>query len=191
VTPAGVVSTLAGRGTAGYLDGPAATAAFNYPIGVAVDGQGTVHVADYNNNCIRAISPAGVVSTWAGTTAPGLQDGPAATARFWEPMSLACDQQGRLYVADARNERIRQISAQGVVSTLAGSGSTDVKFVPDNFANGPAATALFYYPSGVAVDGQGTVYVADYNNHRIRKIAAGTVSTVAGSTGGYADGLGS
>ncbi|RZK32169.1 MAG: hypothetical protein EOO63_02150 [Hymenobacter sp.] len=81
VTPAGVVSTLAGRGTAGYLDGPAATAAFNYPIGVAVAGQGTVYVADYNNNCIRAISPAGVVSTWAGTTAPGLQDGPAATAR--------------------------------------------------------------------------------------------------------------
>jgi serine/threonine-protein kinase len=72
-------------------------------------------------------------------------------------MGLACDQQGRLYVADARNERIRQISAQGVVSTLAGSGSTDVKFVPDNFADGPAATALFYYPSGVAVDGQGTV----------------------------------
>lgn len=191
VTPAGVVSTLAGSGTAGYLDGPAATAAFNAPKGVAVDGQGTVYVADYGNNCIRAISPAGMVSTWAGTTAPGLQDGPATTARFWEPTGLACDQQGNLYVADSRNERIRQITAQRVVSTLAGSGPTDVKFVTDNFADGPAAAALFYYPYGVAVDARGTVYVADYQNHRVRKIAAGTVSTVAGSTGGYAEGVGS
>jgi sugar lactone lactonase YvrE len=191
VTPAGVVSTLAGRGTSGYLDGPAATAAFNAPTGVAVDGQGTVYVADNRNNCIRAISPVGLVSTWAGTIAPGLQDGPAATARFWEPTGLACDQQGTLYVADARNERIRQITAQGVVSTLAGSGPTDVQFVPDNFADGPAATALFYYPYGVAVDTRGSVYVADYRNNRVRKIAAGTVSTVAGSTGGYAEGSGS
>ncbi|RZL04808.1 MAG: hypothetical protein EOO62_20450 [Hymenobacter sp.] len=191
ITPAGLVSTLAGNGTAGYLDGPAATAAFNSPMGVAVDRQGMVYVADNRNNCIRAISPAGMVSTWAGTTAPGLQDGPAATARFWEPIGLACDQQGRLYVADARNERIRLINPLGVVSTLAGSGPTDVKFVPDNFADGPAAAALFYSPTGVAVDGQGSVYVADYNNHRIRKIAAGTVSTVAGSTGGYAEGPGS
>jgi serine/threonine protein kinase, bacterial len=191
VTPAGVVSTLAGRGTAGYVDGPAATAAFSAPTGVAVDGQGTVYVADAGNNCIRAVSPAGTVSTRAGTTAPGLQDGPAATALFWEPTGLACDPQGTLYVADARNERIRQITAQGVVSTLAGSGPPDVTFVPDNFADGPAAAALFYAPSGVAVDARGAVYVADYQNNRVRKIAAGVVSTVAGSTGGYAEGVGS
>jgi len=188
ITAAGVVSTLAGTGAAGLVDGPGATAQFSRPNGMAVTSQGTVYVADTNNNCIRAISPAGVVSTVAGSGSAGLQDGPAAAAQFRRPLGLALDQQGALYVADSENNRIRKISAQGVVSTVAGSGPASINFAPDNFADGPAATALFYYPSGVAVDGQGTVFVADYQNHRIRKITAGAVSTVAGSTSGCTDG---
>lgn len=189
ITPAGVVSTLAGSGSIGLVDGPGATAQFDFPNGIAVTSQGTVYVADTNNNCIRTISPTGVVSTLAGAASYGLQDGPAATARFWQPRGLALDQQGTLYVADYQNNRVRKITAAGVVSTLAGSGPSNVNFVAENFTDGPAASALFYYPSGVAVDGQGTVYVADYQNNRIRKVtAAGVVSTVAGSTGGCADG---
>ncbi|MDJ0366849.1 NHL repeat-containing protein [Hymenobacter sp. H14-R3] len=189
VTAAGVVSTLAGTGTAGQTDGPGATAQFFLPTGIAVDAQGTVYVADTNNNCIRTISPAGVVSTLAGAAGQGLQDGPAATAKFWRPQGLALDQQGALYVADSNNNRIRKITAQGVVSTVAGSGPADVKFVDENFADGPGNAALFYSPSGVAVNGQGAVYVADYRNNRIRSITpAGVVSTVAGGVAGYADG---
>lgn len=190
VTAAGVVSTLAGSGAPGLTDGPGATAQFFQPVGIAVDAQGTVYVADTNNNCIRTISPAGVVSTWAGAADQGLQNGPAATARFWRPQGLALDQQGTLYVADSENERIRKITAQGVVSTLAGSGPSNVKFTAENFADGSGNAALFYNPSGVAVSGQGTVYVADYSNNRIRSISpAGVVATVAGtSTAGYADG---
>jgi len=189
ITPAGVVSTLAGTGAPGRVDGPSATAQFDYPNGLAVTSQGTVYVADTNNNCIRAISPAGVVSTLAGGATYGLQDGPAATARFWQPRGLALDQQGVLYVADYQNNRIRKITPAGVVSTVAGSGPSNVNFVAENFADGPASSALFYYPSGVAVAVQGTLYVTDYQNNRIRKItAAGVVSTVAGSTGGCTDG---
>ncbi|MGI4738514.1 MAG: NHL repeat-containing protein [Janthinobacterium lividum] len=189
ITPAGVVSTLAGTGAVGLVDGPGATAQFSYPNGIAVTSQGTVYVADTNNNCIRAISPTGVVSTLAGAATYGLQDGPAATARFWQPRGLALDQQGVLYVADCQNNRIRKITPAGVVSTMAGSGPSNVNSIAENFADGPASSALFYYPSGVAVNGQGTVYVADYQNNRIRKItAAGVVSTVAGSTGGCTDG---
>lgn len=189
VTAAGVVSTLAGTGTAGLLDGPGATAQFSLPSGLAVDAQGTVYVSDTNNNCIRTISPAGVVSTWAGAAGLGLQDGPVATAKFWQPAGLALDQQGALYVADSYNNRIRKITAQGVVSTVAGSGPSKVQGANENFADGAANTALFFYPQGVAVDGQGTVFVADYQNHRIRKIStAGVVSTVAGGLSGYADG---
>lgn len=193
ITADGVVSTLAGTGTgtAGRADGPGSTAQFNGPTGIAVDARGTVYVADTYNNCIRAISPAGVVSTWAGAAGQGLQDGPVATARVWQPQGIALDQQGALYVADSSNNRIRKITAQGVVSTLAGSGPSNVQFVNENFADGPGNTALFYYPIGVAAAGQGTVYVADYSNNRIRRItSAGVVSTVAGSVAGYADGDG-
>ncbi len=191
ISPAGVVSLLAGTGVAGRTDGPGPTAQFDSPQGIAVSAQGTVYVADTNNNLIRTITPAGVVSTWAGAAGFGLQDGPVATARFFLPAGLALDQQGTLYVADTYNNRIRKITAQGVVSTVAGSGPAPV-YVPENFADGPGSTAKFHFPAAVAVDGQGTLYVADGQNHRIRKISpAGVVSTLAGGVAGAADGLGS
>lgn len=191
ITAAGVVSTLAGTGVAGRTDGPGSTAQFDSPQGIAVDAQGIVYVADTNNALIRTISQTGIVSTWAGAAGYGLLDGPVATARFLQPEGLALDQQGTLYIADTFNNRIRKITAQGVVSTVAGSGPAPV-YVAENFADGPGSTAKFYFPADVAVDGQGTLYVADGSNHRIRKITtAGVVSTVAGSTAGSADGTSS
>ena len=193
ITPAGVVTTLAGTaGTIGFADGPAATAKFWSPSGVAVDTAGNVYVADTNNNRIRKITPAGVVSTLAGssTGASGFTNGTGSAASFYYPNDVALDTAGNLYVADWSNNAIRKITPGGVVSTVAGGGVWAV-----GSTNGAAASATFNAPRGVAVDTAGNVYVADTGNYLIRKIAAGQVTTFAGSTlsgvfGGFANGTG-
>ena len=179
------VSTLAGNGTSGYIDGSAATAQFYGPEGAAVDAQGNVFIADNGNSCIRKVTPAGVVSTLAGNPTPGLVNGPLAAARFNGPIDVAFDGQGNLYVADFGNNCLRKITPAGVVSTLAGTGVA-------GFVDGSAITARLAQPNGVAVDAQGVVYFTEYGNHSVRKVLPnGTVSTIAG-TGqeGYADGPG-
>lgn len=193
ITPAGVVTTLAGTaGTIGFADGPAATAKFWSPSGVAVDAAGNVYVADTNNNRIRKITPAGVVSTLAGssTGAWGFTNGTGSAASFYYPNDLVLDTAGNLYVADSGNNAIRKVTQGGVVSTVAGGGIGVV-----GSTNGATASATFNAPRGVAVDAAGNVYVADTGNHLIRKIAAGQVTTFAGSTlsgffGGFANGTG-
>ena len=162
VVATGEVTTLAGS-TQGYADGTGAAAQFNNPKGVAVDGSGNVYVADQNNHRIRKIVVAtGVVSTLAGSTA-GYADGTGAAAQFNNPKGVAVDGSGTVYVADGNNQRIRKITATGVVSTVAGTGTV-------GYAEGTGAAAQFNSPYGVAVDGSGTVYVADQSNNRIRVV---------------------
>ena len=184
VTQAGVVTTLAGLpGSPGNTDGTGTAARFNNPRGIAADSA-NLYVSDSNNNTIRKIAGGGIVTTLAGTAGMnGSTDGTGSAARFNGPRGIAVDAAGTLYVADTFNQRIRQVTAAAVVTTLAGS------FRAGGF-DGPAATARFNNPEGVAVDAAGAVYVADTTSDTIRKIASGVVTTVAGFVGsfGSADG---
>ncbi len=174
------VRTVAGTGEPGYADGPAERALFNEPYDVAVDRAGAVYVADSANNCIRKIFR-GQVTTVAGDGHAGFADGPARKARFNQPMGLAVDARGNIYVADSLNFRVRLIS-RGRVTTIAGSGEQGLR-------DGPAHESRFAFPTGIAVDAQGNVYVADTANNCVRLIAGGAVTTIAGSGAyGSADG---
>ncbi|MES2388083.1 MAG: T9SS type A sorting domain-containing protein [Bacteroidota bacterium] len=188
ITSAGTVSLLAGStsGGTGYNDATTTAARFNGPAGVAVDASGNVFVADFNNNAIRKITSAGVVSTFAGSTAAtsGYTNANGTSARFDRPYNLAFDAAGNLYVAEYGNEVIRKITPAGVVSTFAGTGTA-------GSADGAGNVASFSFPRGMAVDAAGNVYVSESGNDRIRKITpAGVVSTFAGSSSGFADGTG-
>lgn len=190
ITPSGMVSTFAGTvSTPAYADGTGTAAKFNRPAGIATDAQGNVYVADTNNNMIRKITPAGVVTTLAGTTTSGQQDGTGPAAGFTAPQGVAVDSAGTVFVADTSNNCIRAITPAGTVSTIAGvCGSTGAH------ADGPAATASFYAPTGIAVGPNGLLYIAEFSNQDIRVLDTHTqtVSTLAGSgTSGYADGTGS
>lgn len=179
------VETLAGNGALGFVDGAAADARFYQPTGLAFDATGNLYVADAENHRIRKITTDGTVSTFAGSASPGYVDGTGGAAKFYSPRAVAVDAAGNVYVADGGNHCIRKITSAGVVSTLAGSGAY-------GFAEGTGTGAQFYFPKGIAVDAAGNVYVADDLNQRIRKITpTGTVSTLAGSTSGNADGVGS
>ncbi|SVB76640.1 uncharacterized protein METZ01_LOCUS229494, partial [marine metagenome] len=185
ITPDGVVTTLAGSGSAGSADGPGVDAQFNDQYGVAVDGSGNVYVADSLNHKIRKITPDGVVTTLAGSGSAGSADGPGVDAQFYKPTDVAVDGSGNVYVTDRNNSKIRKITPDGVVTTLAGSGT-------EGSADGIGADATFTGPRGLTVDGSRNVYVADQRNHKIRKITPdGVVTTLAGSgTEGSADGTG-
>lgn len=176
ISPGGWVRTLAGQaGVAGSRDGFGRQALFNHPMGLSMGRHGELYVADAFNNTIRRVTPSGVVSTVAGV--PGLggsKDGPAHTATFSYPMDVAQGPDGALYVADAFNNTVRRI-AHGGVSTLAGVAGTH------GHNDGTGATARFVYPSAIAVDAQGMVYVCDMDNQLVRRITpAGVVTTYLG-----------
>ena len=160
----------------GSGSGDGSGARFNYPNSVAVDAGGTVYVADSGNNTIRKITPGGVVSTLAGMPGvSGTADGTGASAQFNFPCGIAVDASGNVYVADTFNQTIRKVTSGGVVTTLSGSASTI------GSSDGTASAAHFNFPGGIAVDSSGNVYVADTNNHSIRKEAWTVVTTLAGS----------
>ena len=161
------------------IDGTGGDARFNVPTGIAVNSAGTLYVTDSQNCTIRKITPAGVVTTFAGESgACGSADGTGNAARFSVPQGAAVDSTGNVYVADTFNHTIRKITPGGVVTTLAGLAGNI------GSADGTGSAARFNSPRGVAVDSAGTVYVADTNNHTIRKITAGgVVTTLAGLPG--------
>ncbi len=177
----GVITTIAGNGVYGFSgDNSAATAAeLSAPSGICADRNGNIYVADVFNNRIRMISPAGIITTVAGNGFRGyLGDGLAATAAsFYYPVAVAADRSGNLYIADADNSRIRQVNNAGMVSTVAGDG------VFGSSGDGsPATAAQLGNPSGVWVDNDGNIFIADGLNNRIRKVdTLGIITTIAGT----------
>jgi sugar lactone lactonase YvrE len=189
ITPQGVVSTLAGvAGMADWVDGTGVAARFNHPSSLAVDTEGNVYVSDYANSVIRKVTPAGVVTTLAGT--PGVfghADGVGSAARFNYPDGLDVDDLGNVYVCDANNHVVRKIAPNGTVTTIA--GTPNVAGMRDSI-DGPA---LFDGPVGVVVEPQGSLLITDRGNHLIRRISlGGWVTTVGGQAGqsGTMDGPG-
>ena len=179
VTPVGVATTLAGATAPGYSGdgGPAWSAQLNYPAGLAVDGAGNVYIADAGNHRVRKVSGGGTITTVAGNGIAGFSgdDGPAANAQINSPVSIALDGAGNLYIADAGNYRVRKVSG-GVISTVAGNGVSG--FAGDG---GPAISAQLNFPSGIAVDAAGNLYIGDADTNRVRKVTGTTINTVAGS----------
>ena len=172
ITPAGHVTTLAGNGQPGDEDGVGQAASFELPNRIAIDRAGNLYVTEgrardfgerLGGNRVRKITPDGRVTTLAGTGEPGYRDGPAAEAQFDIPEGVAVDEAGNVYVADTGNSYIRCIGTDGLVTTVAGVGV-------EAYADGPAGEAAFWYPMDVAVAPDGSLLVADWRNHRIRRI---------------------
>ena len=173
------ISTVAGTGLFSYSGdgGPAARSQMNGPRGVAIDAAGNLYIADTGNNGVRKVAK-GAISTLAGSVIAGFagDNGPAISAQLNAPQAVAADAAGNVYVADTVNNRIREISAAGIITTFAGSGTAG--YAGDN---GPAANAQLNAPRGLAVDKSGNVYIADFNNNVVRKVSQGTIVTVAGT----------
>lgn len=183
ITSSASVTTIAGNDGTLFADGVGTSATFRYPYGVACDSAGNLFIGDSANHRIRKITPGGVVSTIAGNGNAGAADGVGTAATFNSPDGVALDAAGNLYVAEYTGQRIRKITSAGVVSTVAGNGNSGT-------ADGLGTSATFYHPNGIAADAFGNLYVADCDNHRIRKISpAGVVTTLAGNgTAGFLDG---
>jgi sugar lactone lactonase YvrE len=186
VNTAGIITTVAGNGTAGFSGdgGPATSAAINYPFGVAVDSAGNLYFADAVNNRIRKVNTAGIITTVAGDGTAGFSgDGGLATsAKINSPWGVGVDAAGNVYFVDYYNSRVRKVTTAGIISTVAGGGND---FPGDG---GPATSALLPYPIEMAVDSAGNLYISEAANiNRVRKVtAAGIISTVAGNgTRGY------
>lgn len=168
----GMVSTFAGTGASGKINGPGASATFHSPLHVGVDGYGNVYVTDLGNNIIRKITPAGVVGTFAGTYTYH-SDGNGTTSGFVDPNGITIDKGGNLFISE--DNYIRKVTANASVSTIAGNATNG--FVDNN--NG--AVARFSAPAGLTLDAAGNIYVVDNGNNAIRKVTqAGAVSTFAG-----------
>jgi len=184
VTSNGIITTVAGTGTAGYTGngGPATSAELDDPTGVAVDSSGDLFIADSGNNVIREVTPSGIITTVAGTGTGGYSGdgGTATSAQLNDPTGIALDSSGDLFIADSGNNVIREVTG-GTIGTVAGNGTAGYT------GDGSAATAAeLNLPQGVAVDSSGDLFIADTGNNVIREVTSGTISTIAGTgTAGY------
>lgn len=170
-----VVSTLAGSGNIGSVDGSSSTASFDNPQGLAVDVIGNLYVADYSTNKVRRIAQDGTVTTFVGSGTGASIDGTGSAASFGLPSGVAIDSAANIFVTDSGTNKLRKVTPAGTVTTIAGSGSV-------GFADGTGMSASFNSPAGVASDGAGTTFVADTYNNAIRKVTpSGSVTTLAGS----------
>lgn len=179
----GIITTIAGNGTAGYSGdgGPATRAEFNQLRGLALTSSGNVYIADGGNNVIRELTVStGVITTVAGTGTAGFagDGGPATAAEFDNPVFVAVDSAGNLYISDQYIGRVREVNAStGIIQTIAGGGPSTSNYVGDG---GAATSAMIYWTEGLAFDSAGNLYVADKNFGRIRKVdkSTGAITTV-------------
>ena len=181
VDPKGYISTFAGIGEAGFSgdEGPAVKARLNLPSGVVVDKKGNLYISDRSNDRIRVVDKKGVIRTYAGSGVAGFQGdaGPALKAQLDKPFGIALDETKNLYIADRNNNRVRKVSPDGIITTVAGDGG--FFFMGDN---GPAYRASVAAPTGVALDSKGNLYIADRNNNRVRVVdRTGMIRTVVGT----------
>ncbi len=190
VNTSGIINVFAGNHTLGLGysgdNGPATAAQLNNPVGVCGDLAGNIYIADYGNNVMRMVNPAGIITTIVGTGIRGYNgDGiPATSAQLYWPVFIHCDIHGNLYIADLGNERIRKVNASGIISTIAGNGKYG--YTGDG---GLADTTELNSASGVCADSIGNIYIADTYNERIRIVnTSGIISTIAGN--GYFQGYG-
>ena len=181
----GEVTTYAGSGVPGYPDDARLVAQFNMPNDLALDSSGNLYVTEFQNNTVRKVTPAGVVSTWAGNGTVGFQDGIGTAARFNQPGGIAINSFGNLFVSEWGGNRIRQITPRQAVSTLAGNGAAALR-------DGQGRNAQFQNPDGIVVGTGRNIYIADNRNHAIRRLEpSGYVWTIAGTgTLGFVDGPG-
>ncbi|MBD2702915.1 hypothetical protein IC229_19875 [Spirosoma sp. BT702] len=181
VSSTGIITTIAGNGTAGYGGdgGLAVNAQLNYPIGIAVDSSSNLFIVDQNNHCIRRVDTNGTITTIAGTGVSGFSgdEGLATNAQLNRPFSVAVDNSGNIYIADGNNRRIRKVSATGIITTIAGTGTFG--FSGDG---GPAINANMKTPIGLAISSNGNLYFGDFGNYRVRMIDSnGIINTIAGN----------
>jgi uncharacterized protein (TIGR03437 family) len=183
------IVTVAGDGFEGMTGdgGPAASARLRFPAGLAFDGRGNLYIADQRNHRVRRIAPDGTMTTAAGTGngrntgGYGGDGGPATSAQLNNPVAVAVDAAGNLYIADMLNHRIRRVAPNGTITTVAGNGRPG--FSGDG---GPAASGQLNFPAGVAVDPSGNLYIADWQNYRVRKVTFGPVVTGITNAASYA-----
>jgi sugar lactone lactonase YvrE len=180
ISPSGMITTVAGNGgtTSSGDGGPATAASMILPIRCTVDPTGNLYIADQGANKIRKVDTSGNITTFAGTGTQSFSGdgGPATAATFNNPTWVLSDSSGNIYVSDQSNERVREITTNGNINTVAGNGIN--AFSGDN---GPATSASLNFPGGLALDSAGSLYIVDPGNERIRKVTGGVITTVAGN----------
>ncbi len=193
-TSAGIITTVAdSNGQSGFSGdgGPATAATFNVPLGMAVDAAGNLYIADDLNFRIRKVDPSGTITTFAGNGTSGFSGdgGPATAAQLGAVFDVAVDRSGNVFIADLGNARIRKVTPDGRISTVAGTGPSQPNPAASNGDGGPATAAQFSSPDSIAVDAAGNLFIADGDNKRVRKVDSNGIITTIASGLNYPEGV--